>query len=50
MTGRWQDCHGDEDYLDDADEYPPMQRWEIDEALADMCGDDKWLEDKEKKL
>jgi hypothetical protein len=41
--------HGDE-YLDDADDYAPMQRWEIDEALADMRGDDKWLEDKEKKL
>ena len=41
--------HGDE-YLDDADDYAPMQRWEIDEALADISGDDKWLEDKEKKL
>ena len=40
--------HGDEHLLDE-DEYPPMQQWEIDEALADMRGDDKWLEDKEKK-
>lgn len=35
--------HGDE-YLPDADEYPPMQQWEIDEALADILGDDRWLQ------
>ena len=34
--------HGDEHILDE-DEYPPMQQWEIDEALADIIGDDKWL-------
>lgn len=27
--------HGDEELLD-ADEYAPMQQWEIDEALADI--------------
>ena len=27
--------HGDEDLID-ADEYAPMQQWEIDEALADI--------------
>ena len=35
--------HGDEHLLDD-DEYPPMQQWEIDEALADIIGDDRWLD------
>jgi|SaaInlStandDraft_1057018.scaffolds.fasta_scaffold391380_2 hypothetical protein len=40
--------HGDE-YLPDADEYPPMQQWEIDEALADIIGDDKWLEKQQAK-
>ena len=49
-NGRCEDwLHGDE-YLDDADDSAQMQRWEIDEALADISGDDKWLEDKEKKL
>ena len=27
--------HGDEEWLDD-DEYAPMAKWEIDEALADI--------------
>ena len=40
--------HGDEHILDE-DEYPPMQQWEIDEALADIIGDDKWLEKQREK-
>jgi hypothetical protein len=40
--------HGDEHILDE-DEYPPMQQWEIDEALADIMGDDKWLEKQQAK-
>jgi len=40
--------HGDEHLLDD-DEYPPMQQWEIDEALADIIGDDRWLEKQREK-
>ena len=40
--------HGDEQLLDD-DEYPPMQQWEIDEALADIIDDDKWLEKQKAK-
>ena len=26
-----------------------MQQWEIDEALADIIGDDKWLEKQKAK-
>jgi hypothetical protein len=37
--------HGDEE-LSDSGEYAPMQQWEIDEALADIIGDDKWLEER----
>ena len=38
-----------EDTHSDEDEYPPMQQWEIDEALADIIGDDKWLEKQQAK-
>ena len=34
--------HGDEPYgfdLPDADEYPPMEQWEIDEAKAEILAD-----------
>ena len=34
--------HGDEPYgfdLPDADEYPPMEQWEIDEAKAEVWAD-----------
>ena len=34
--------HGDE-YLDDADDYAPMEQWEIDEALADLMADEDRL-------
>ena len=40
--------HGDEE-LSDSGEYAPMQQWEIDEALADIIGDDKWLEKQQAK-
>ena len=35
--------HGDE-HLDDADDYAPMEQWEIDEALADIKADNQWIE------
>ena len=35
--------HGDE-HLHDADDYPPMEQWEIDEALADIKADNNWME------
>jgi hypothetical protein len=45
--------HGDEPYgfdLPDADEYPPMEQWEIDEAkaeiLADIENDNERIEEK----
>ena len=45
--------HGDEPYgfdLPDADDYPPMEQWEIDEAkaeiLADIENDDERIEEK----
>lgn len=38
------ELHGDEYLLDDADEYPPVEQWEIDEALADIKADLQWLE------
>ena len=45
--------HGDEPYgfdLPDADEYPPMEQWEIDEAkaeiLADIDNDNERIEEK----
>ena len=45
--------HGDEPYgfdLPDADEYPPMEQWEIDEAkaeiLADIENDNESIEEK----
>ena len=34
--------HGDEPYgfdLPDADDYPPMEQWEIDEAKAEILAD-----------
>ncbi len=34
--------HGDEPYgfdLPDADEYPPMEQWEIDESKAEILAD-----------
>ena len=39
------ELHGDEHLLDDADEYPPVEQWEIDEALADIKADLQWLEE-----
>tara|TARA_B110000914_G_scaffold214860_1_gene218175 strand:+ start:847 stop:1026 length:180 start_codon:yes stop_codon:yes gene_type:complete len=39
------ELHGDEYLLDDADEYPPVEQWEIDEALADIKADLQWLEE-----
>jgi len=33
--------HGDED------SYAPMEQWEIDEAVADIKGDQQWLEERE---
>jgi len=43
----WNDneLHGDEHLLDDADEYPPVEQWEIDEALADIKADLQWMEE-----
>jgi len=45
--------HGDEPYgfdLPDADDYPPMEQWEIDEAkaeiLADIENDNESIEEK----
>ena len=45
--------HGDEPYgfdLPDADDYPPMEQWEIDEAkaeiLADIDNDNERIEEK----
>ena len=45
--------HGDEPYgfdLPDADDYPPMEQWEIDEAkaeiLADIENDNERIEEK----
>jgi len=38
--------HGDE-HLDDEDSYAPMEQWEIDEAVADIKGDQQWLEERE---
>ena len=38
----WRELHGDEDMLDD---YPPMEQWEIDEALADIKADLQWTEE-----
>lgn len=35
--------HGDEPYgfdLPDADDYPPMEQWEIDEAKAEILADE----------
>ena len=37
--------HGDEDWLDD-DEYAPMAKWEIDEALADIKRKDEQEQEK----
>ena len=46
--------HGDEPYgfdLPDADDYPPMEQWEIDEAkaeiLADIENDNERIEEKD---
>ena len=36
------ELHGDEYLLD---EYPPVEQWEIDEALADIKADLQWLEE-----
>ena len=41
--------HGDEPYgfdLPDADEYPPMEQWEIDEAKAEILADDERIKEK----
>ena len=58
MTRTWNgSCedwlHGDEPYgfdLPDADDYPPMEQWEIDEAkaeiLADIENDNERIEEK----
>ena len=43
----WRELHGDEDMLDDANDYPPMEQWEIDEALADIKADLQWLEEQD---
>jgi len=37
------ELHGDEHLLD-ANDYPPVEQWEIDEALADIKADLQWLE------
>ena len=59
MTRTWNgSCedwlHGDEPYgfdLPDADDYPPMEQWEIDEAkaeiLADIENDNERIEEKD---
>ena len=36
------ELHGDEYLLD---ECPPVEQWEIDEALADIKADLQWLEE-----
>ena len=36
------ELHGDEYLLD---ECPPVEQWEIDEALADLKADLQWLEE-----
>ena len=54
MTRTWNgSCedwlHGDEPYgfdLPDADEYPPMEQWEIDEAKAEILADNERIEEK----
>ena len=38
------ELHGDE-YLIDANDYPPVEQWEIDEALADIKADLQWMEE-----
>jgi hypothetical protein len=38
--------HGDE-HLDDEESYAPTEQWEIDEAVADIKGDQQWLEERE---
>jgi len=43
----WRELHGDEDMLDDANDYPPMEQWEIDEALADIKADLQRLEEQD---
>ena len=39
--------HGDEPHgfdLPDADDYAPMEQWEIDEAIADLMADAERIE------
>ena len=43
----WRELHGDEDMLDDADDYPQVEQWEIDEALADIKADLQRLEEQD---
>ena len=41
--------HGDEPHgfdLPDADDYPPMEQWEIDEAKAEILADNERIEEK----
>jgi hypothetical protein len=40
----WRELHGDEDMLD---ECPPVEQWEIDEALADIKADLQWIEEQD---
>ena len=42
------ELHGDE-HLTWDDEPIYLEQWEIDEALADIIGDDKWLEKQQAK-
>ena len=47
-AGNGNEYHGDEHLLSDDEEYPPMQQWEIDEALADERRDEQGLDDNQR--